>query len=166
FDAMVPGWESGIESSDLPELRHILLVDNAARPKVASIASLTSDEEDLAEVDARTAALDRDSVCDIVFTSGTTGHAIGAELTHDMVLRSAYGSAYHRAFDDGWRISFTLPLYPLFGYIEGMLAAIFVGGAIAPLRIFNPKTVLTIIQEFGINEVLFVPTMTVAVVDL
>jgi fatty-acyl-CoA synthase len=166
FDAMVPGWESRVVSTQLPELRHILLVDNGARPDAASIASLTSDEEDVAEVDARTAGLDPDSVCDIVFTSGTTGHAIGAELTHDMVLRSAYGSAYHRAFDDGWRISFALPLYHVFGYIEGMLAAIFVGGAIAPLRIFNPKTVLTIIQDFQINEVLFVPTMTVAVVDL
>jgi fatty-acyl-CoA synthase len=166
FDSLVPGWEAAVTSPELPELRHILLVDNAARPTAPSIHSLTADEEDLDEVSSRTAAIDPDSVCDIVFTSGTTGHAIGAELTHDMVLRSAYGSAYHRAFDDGWRISFALPLYHVFGYIEGMLAAIFVGGAIAPLRIFNPKTVLTIIQDFKINEVLFVPTMTVAVVDL
>jgi fatty-acyl-CoA synthase len=166
FDDLVPGWESGATSADFPDLKHVLLVDNAKRPKARSIHSLTADEEDLDEVAARTATIDPDGVCDIVFTSGTTGHAIGAELTHDMVLRSAYGSAYHRAFDDGWRISFALPLYHVFGYIEGMLAAIFVGGAIAPLRIFNPKTVLTIIQDFQINEVLFVPTMTVAVVDL
>ncbi|HEY1531262.1 MAG TPA: long-chain fatty acid--CoA ligase, partial [Galbitalea sp.] len=166
FDDLVPGWETGATSADLPDLKHVLLVDNAKRPEARSIHSLTADEEDLDEVAARTAAIDPDAVCDIVFTSGTTGHAIGAELTHDMVLRSAYGSAYHRAFDDGWRISFALPLYHVFGYIEGMLAAIFVGGAIAPLRIFNPKTVLTIIQDFQINEVLFVPTMTVAVVDL
>ncbi len=166
FDALVPGWETAPASPDLPELRHILLVDNGARPGARDIDSLTSDEEDVEEVQARTDAIDPDSVCDIVFTSGTTGHAIGAELTHDMVLRSAYGSAYHRAFDDGWRISFALPLYHVFGYIEGMLAAFFVGGAIAPLRIFNPKTVLTVIQDFAINEVLFVPTMTVAVVDL
>ncbi len=166
FDSIVPGWEAGATSGDLPDLRHILLVDSEGRAGARSIHSLTADEEDLDEVASRTAAIDADDVCDIVFTSGTTGHAIGAELTHDMVLRSAYGSAYHRAFDDGWRISFALPLYHVFGYIEGMLAAIFVGGAIAPLRIFNPKTVLTIIQEFRINEVLFVPTMTVAVVDL
>ncbi|MEJ1229546.1 MAG: AMP-binding protein [Galbitalea sp.] len=166
FDTLVPGWESGATSEDLPELRRVILVDNSARPTALDLGSLTSDEEDFAEVEARTAVIDPDSVCDIVFTSGTTGHAIGAELTHDMVLRSAYGSAYHRAFDDGWRISFALPLYHVFGYIEGMLAALFVGGAIAPLRIFNPKTVLTVIQDFAINEVLFVPTMTVAVVDL
>jgi fatty-acyl-CoA synthase len=90
---------------------------------------------------------------------------LGAELTHDMVLRSAYGSAYHRAFDDGWRISFALPLYHVFGYIEGLVAAMFAGGAIAPLTVFNPKTVLDVIERDRVNEVLFVPTMTVAVVD-
>jgi fatty-acyl-CoA synthase len=157
FDQIVPGWRDGVKSDDLPELRHILLVDD--------LATLESSPDDAAEVTRRTDAIDPDSTCDIVFTSGTTGHAIGAELTHDMVLRSAYGSAYHRAFDDGWRISFALPLYHVFGYIEGMLAVIFVGGAIAPLRIFNPKTVLSIIEQDAINEVLFVPTMTVAVVD-
>lgn len=166
FDRLVPGWESGVHSSELPMLRSVILVDNAERPGAASVAAFDPDDAALAEVERRTAAIEPDSVCDIVFTSGTTGHAMGAELTHDMVLRSAYGSAYHRAFDDGWRVSFALPLYHVFGYIEGMLAVIFVGGAIAPLRVFNPKTVLSVIQDLRINEVLFVPTMTVAVVEL
>jgi fatty-acyl-CoA synthase len=157
FDEIVPGWRNGVSSDTLPELRHIVLVD--------ALASLVSTADDAAEVERRTAAIEPNFTCDIVFTSGTTGHAIGAELTHDMVLRSAYGSAYHRAFDEGWRVSFALPLYHVFGYIEGMLAVIFVGGAIAPLRIFNPKTVLAVIEQHAINEVLFVPTMTVAVVD-
>lgn len=49
------------------------------------------------------------AVSDIVFNSGTSGHPLAARLTHDMVLRSAYGSAFHRAFADGWRASFALP---------------------------------------------------------
>jgi fatty-acyl-CoA synthase len=165
FDEIVPGWEGELNSADLPTLRHVVLVEGSARPAALDLSKLTSTPDAVTEVERRTAAVSPDDVSDIVFTSGTTGHAIGAQLTHDMVLRSAYGSAYHRAFDDGWRISFALPLYHVFGYIEGMLAAIFVGGAIVPLRIFNPKTVLTLIQEYSINEVLFVPTMTVAVVD-
>jgi fatty-acyl-CoA synthase len=166
FDRLVPGWATGATSADLGDLRSVLLVDNAQRPSATAVLSTRPDAAALAAIERRMAEVDPHDVCDIVFTSGTTGRAMGAELTHDMVLRSAYGSAYHRAFDDGWRISFALPLYHVFGYIEGMLAAIFVGGAIAPLRIFNPKTVLTVIQDFRINEVLFVPTMTVAVVDL
>jgi fatty-acyl-CoA synthase len=165
FDEIVPGWVGGVHSDELPDLRHVVLVDSAAREGATAIAALSHDASALSEVERRSSAVSPHDIADIVFTSGTTGHAIGAELTHDMVLRSAYGSAYTRAFDDGWRISFALPLYHVFGYVEGMLAAIFVGGAIAPLRVFNPKTVLSVIQNYAINEVLFVPTMTVAVVD-
>lgn len=165
FDAIAPGWEQGVATPDLPDLEAIVLVEGGLRPGALELNALIARGENVAEVAELTAAVRPDDVCDIVFTSGTTGHALGAELTHDMVLRSAYGSAYHRAFDDGWRISFALPLYHVFGYVEGMLAALFVGGAIAPLRLFNPKTVLDVIQEHRINEVLFVPTMTVAVVE-
>jgi fatty-acyl-CoA synthase len=81
------------------------------------------------------------------------------------VLRSAYGSAYHRAFDDGWRIGFSLPLYHVFGYVEGLLAAMFAGGAVVPHPVFNPRTILAAAQEHQVSEVLLVPTMSVAVVE-
>jgi fatty-acyl-CoA synthase len=165
LDTLVPGWESGVSCAELPELRHVVMVEAGARPGALTLDELARRAADDAAVANRQAAVSPDDVCDIVFTSGTTGHVLGAELTHDMVLRSAYGSAYHRAFDDGWRISFALPLYHVFGYIEGLVAAMFAGGAVAPLTVFNPKTVLEVIERDGVNEVLFVPTMTVAVLD-
>ncbi len=165
FDGIAPGWERGAPVDGLPELRRILLVDNAKRPAALDLAGLGNGGVGAAAVAERTAGISPDDVADIVFTPGTTGHPLGAQLTHDMVLRSSYGSAYHRAFDDGWRIAFALPLYHVFGYIEGLLAALWVGGAVEPLRVFNPKTVLAVIERDRINEVLFVPTMTVAVVE-
>jgi len=165
FDRLAPGWEAGVDSATVPALRHVVLVEPHEGRDAPDLAALGDGGTPVEEIERRAAEVSPDDVCDIVFTSGTTGHALGAELTHDMVLRSAYGSAYHRAFDDGWRISFALPLYHVFGYVEGMLSVLFVGGAIAPLRIFNPRTVLEVIERDRINEVLFVPTMTVAVVD-
>ncbi len=165
FDERLPGWEDGVDDDRVPDLRHIVLAEPGLRDGALDLDRLAAGAVHAGEVADRSAAVAPDDVCDIVFTSGTTGHALGAELTHDMVLRSAYGSAYHRAFDDGWRISFALPLYHVFGYVEGMLAAMFAGGAIAPLRVFNPKTVLETIERHRVNEVLFVPTMTIAVVD-
>jgi fatty-acyl-CoA synthase len=165
LDTLVPGWERGATSDELPDLQHVVMVDPDARDGALTLDALarrTTGEEAVA---ARSESVSPEDVCDIVFTSGTTGHVLGAELTHDMVLRSAYGSAYHRAFDDGWRISFALPLYHVFGYIEGLVAAMYAGGAVAPLALFNPKTVLEVIERDRVNEVLFVPTMTVAVVD-
>ena len=165
LDSIVPGWEHGAMSDDLPDLRHVVMVEPDARPGSETLDGLVRRTAGADAVAARQQSVAPHDVCDIVFTSGTTGHVLGAELTHDMVLRSAYGSAYHRAFDDGWRISFALPLYHVFGYIEGLVAAMFAGGAVAPLAVFNPKTVLDVIERDRITEVLFVPTMTVAVLD-
>ena len=62
----------------------------------------------------------------------------GVLSTHDMELRSAYGSAYTRAFEDGRRIMFALPLNHVFAYIEGLLASMFVAGAVVVQPVFDP----------------------------
>lgn len=167
LDTLAPGWESGVSSEHLPSLRHVVLVSGDKRPQamdLVGLAELGRGADDNA-VRALEDSASPEDACDIVFTSGTSGHPLGAVLTHDMVLRSAYGSAYHRAFSDGWRIGFSLPMYHVFGYIEGMLAALFAGGAIVPHAVFNPRSILTAIQNHRIQEVLFVPTMSLAVVD-
>lgn len=165
LDEALPGWQHDLPGRRLPQLRHVVTV-GSIRQGAVTLDDLAARSVGADQVAASCQSVASGAVCDIVFTSGTTGRVVGAELTHDMVLRSAYGSAYHRAFDDGWRISFALPLYHVFGYIEGMLAAMFVGGAIVLQRLFNPKTVLAQIETHRVNEVLFVPTMTIAVVDL
>lgn len=167
LDELVPGWEHGATSPRLPHLRRVLLVDAAARPGAPDLAGLVTRGERVPEDVVRKleADVDPDSVCDVVFTSGTSGHPLGAMLTHDMVTRSGYGSAYHRAFDDNWRICFSLPMYHVFGYVEGLVAAMFAGGAVVPHQVFNPRSILTAIQDHRVNEVLFVPTMSVAVVE-
>jgi fatty-acyl-CoA synthase len=101
----------------------------------------------------------------IFYTSGTTGQPKGVMLTHDMELRSAYGSAYTRAFEDGRRILFALPLNHVFAYIEGLLATLFVGGGAIIQPRFSPVGSLEAIARHGANEALFVPTMSLAVVD-
>lgn len=167
LDAMVPGWDSGARSPRLPHLRDILLVSATGRPGAADLAGLVDrahhvDESTIHRLERDVAP---DAECDIVFTSGTSGQPLGAVLTHDMVLRSAYGSAYHRGFDDGWRICFSLPMYHVFGYIEGLLAAMFAGGAVVPQAVFNPRSMLAAVWTHRVNEVLFVPTMSIAVVE-
>lgn len=167
LDGLIPGWEDGAVSDELPRLRRVVLVPSGTRAGAFDLEALAAlgDEGGEEELLAREGALRADDLCDLVFTSGTTGHAIGVMLTHDMVLRSAYGSAYSRAFFDGWRIGFSLPLYHVFGYIEGLLAVLFVGGAVVPHRVFSPRTTLETIERHRVNEVLFVPTMSVAVVE-
>ncbi len=46
-----------------------------------------------------------------------------------------------------WRIVFSLPMYHVYGYVEGMLTVPFVGGAIIPQLQFDPAATLTAIER-------------------
>ena len=86
-------------------------------------------------------------------------------VTHDTVQRTGFASALTRAFEDGRRILFSLPCYHMFGYVEGLLAALFVGGAIIPQTSFSPEEYLPGIERHRATEILCVPTMTVALLE-
>ncbi|MEU3457313.1 class I adenylate-forming enzyme family protein [Micromonospora sp. NPDC006766] len=113
----------------------------------------------------RLGAADPAATCDVLYTSGTTGNPKGVVLTHDMLTRTAYGSAYSRAFGDGHRVVFSLPMYHVYGYVEGMLAVTYAGGAIVPQLAFGAQTTIDGIAGHSADDVLLIPTMTMALID-
>jgi fatty-acyl-CoA synthase len=165
LDEIAPGWERG-STHALPELRTVVLLstDGRTREGVPTVAEVT----DLgAAHDGATdgARAKPDDVGDILYTSGTTGSPKGVMVTHDAVLRTGYASALTRAFEDGRRILFSLPCYHMFGYVEGLLAAMAVGGAIVPQTSFDPARYFAGIERHRASEILCVPTMTVALLE-
>lgn len=118
-----------------------------------------------AELVRREAAQDGGGLSDIVYTSGTTGRSKGVMLTHDMVLRSAYSSALTRAFEDGRRILFAMPMYHVFGYVECLVAATFVGGAILPQVVFDAAGMLAFAEGHRASEIVCVPMMTAKLIE-
>lgn len=166
LDTLAPGWETSGGGKMMPKLQRVLTVA-PARANVPDMQALEALGERVSDEDltARERSVDPHSLSDIVYTSGTTGQPKGAMLTHDMVLRSGYGSAMTRAFGDGWRVLFSLPLYHVFGYIEGLIAASCVGGAVIPQQAFDPVETLRGIERHQANEVLMVPTMALAILD-
>ncbi|HET6505494.1 MAG TPA: class I adenylate-forming enzyme family protein [Baekduia sp.] len=172
LDGIAPGWEREGGGAALPALRRVVLVDDGddapgTRPEATRLGAFERDADPAldAELARRARAASPDDVATIFTTSGTTGHPRGAQLTHDMLLRSAYGSAYTRGFEDGRRILFALPLHHVFAYVEGMLAALLAAGAIVPRLAFEPVDTLEAIARHRAHEVLMVPTMSLAVVD-
>jgi fatty-acyl-CoA synthase len=153
----------------LPRLREVVVfsADGSVPAGGHSFSDLAAeaDADSLAEVARRSELADPRANADVIYTSGTSGRPKGVMLSHDALLRSAYGSAWTRAFEDGRRILFALPLYHVFSYVEGMLAALFAGGAIIPQTVFDPVATLRAVEEFEATEALFVPTMTIAVLE-
>jgi fatty-acyl-CoA synthase len=101
----------------------------------------------------------------MLYTSGTTGSPKGVLVTHDAVQRTAYASALTRAFEDGRRVLFSLPCYHMFGYVEGLLATMLVGGAVIMQASFDPAQYLRAVEEHRASDMLCVPTMTVALLE-
>ncbi len=101
----------------------------------------------------------------ILYTSGTTGNPKGVLLTHDSMLRTAYSAVYSRAFQDGRRILFSLPMYHVFGFNEGFIASTFVGGAVIPRASFDAADMLAAIDRHEANDILCVPTMAIAMLE-
>lgn len=163
LDELEPTWREG-RFSRFPALTHVFVHATGPRPPVgvAAVPDLELAGRGVTLPGEPGRALD---ACDILYTSGTTGHPKGVVLTHDMVTRTAYGSAYSRAVPLGHRITFSLPMYHVYGYIEGMLVAAIVGGCIVPQLSFSPADTLRAIEQHDVNDVLLVPTMTLALID-
>jgi fatty-acyl-CoA synthase len=53
----------------------------------------------------------------------------------------------------------------MFGYVEGLLSATYVGGAVIMLPAFSPEAYLTAIEKHRATDMLCVPTMAVAMVE-
>lgn len=163
LDAIAPGWESAGGGAALPALRQVVVFPAEGglgeRRRALPFATLERSSDEFFPVD-----VEPGWDCDILYTSGTTGPPKGVQLTHDMLTRTGFGSAYARAFEDGRRIVFSLPLYHVFGYVEGMLAVPFVGGAIVPQLRFDAHDTLAAIERFHVTDALLIPAMSLALV--
>jgi fatty-acyl-CoA synthase len=170
LDEIASGWDQPGGQQSLPDLRVIVTVpEPGSEPRRAAAVRLQQLERDAdagldAELAARAASASPGEMSVIFYTSGTTGVPKGVQYTHDMELRSAYGSAYARAFEDGRRILFALPLNHCFAYIEGLIASMFVAGTVVVQAAFDPVATLAAIEQYQVGEALFVPTMSLAVV--
>ncbi len=166
LDSIAPGWDQGRTSPDLPLLRQVVLLstDGRTRGGVRTIADL----EDVGRENTGASTgieVDPNSLADILYTSGTTGSPKGVMIRHDAAQRTAFASALTRAFEDGRRILFSLPCYHMFGYVEGLLAAMVVGGAVILQPKFDAAEYLRGIEQHRATDILCVPTMTVAILE-
>jgi fatty-acyl-CoA synthase len=160
LDQLAPDWQRGL--FNLGRLRRVFVME-PNRPGVSSLDDLRIAGAAEAARSGQNAQSHPDphAVSDILYTSGTTGGPKGVMLTHDMVLRTAYSSALTRAFQDGRRNLFAAPMYHAHGYVECLIATLFVGGAIIPQARFDAEGMLAAAERHHANEISGVPTLTI-----
>ena len=106
-----------------------------------------------------------DEVALICYTSGTTGSPKGVMLTHDMLMRSAFGSAWNEGYVEGERLASALPLHHIFAYNICFLSVMFVGGAYIPQALFDAGELLKLLALSRATRIASVPTMAVALLN-
>lgn len=135
-----------LAGEDLPDLGGIVLLDGEGEGLPWGEFLRGGEAVAEAAVAERLAALDEDDVCDILFTSGTTGNPKGAVTTHGQNVRlyRAYGGELGYGPDDVFLI--INPFFHSFGYKAGWLVALMHGATVLPHAVFETGRVLERIE--------------------
>jgi len=107
--------------------------------------------------------LDCHEAINIQFTSGTTGNAKGATLTHRNVVNNGRFIARAMRFSENDVLCIPVPLYHCFGMVLAVLACVSTGAAMVfPGESFDPAAALAAVAEERCTALHGVPTMFIA----
>ncbi|MBA2132483.1 AMP-binding protein [Capillibacterium thermochitinicola] len=147
----------------LPFLRHIITIDSKQPGCLTWEEALALAERvPRAEVERRALAVSRHDVCNIQYTSGTTGFPKGVMLTHYSVVNNGKCIGDCMDLSTADRLLLHVPMFHCFGMVLAMTAAMTHGATLVPLPSFSPKQSLAAINQEKITCCHGVPTMFIA----
>jgi len=126
---------------------------------------LMGDAVDDATIDARIAAVRADDVCDVLFTSGTTGAPKGVLTTHAQTLRQFSDWCDMAGLRAGDRYLIVNPFFHMFGYKAGCLASLMQGATIIPKAVFDVDDVLRTVTAESVTVFPGAPTLYQSILD-
>lgn len=150
-------------SKNLPFLRNIVSVDFDMEgcyrfDELDTLADSVPKDEVL-----RRAALVRpDDVCNMQYTSGTTGFPKGVMLTHSNIINDGKTIGDRMDLSTADRMMVQVPMFHCFGMVLSMTSIMTHGGTLCPMPYFSPKSSLACITQEKITCFNGVPTMFIA----
>jgi acyl-CoA synthetase (AMP-forming)/AMP-acid ligase II len=154
-------------AQDAPELDEIVVLRGPERERTTSWASFLERgaKVDRGEVARRAASIEPDDICDILFTSGTTGAPKGAMLRHGATVRAYDAWATVVGLREGDRYLIVNPFFHAFGLKAGILASIIKGATIIPHPVFDVPSVMRRVVEEKVSMLPGPPAIYQTILD-
>ncbi|MBE6798413.1 MAG: AMP-dependent synthetase [Ruminococcaceae bacterium] len=114
------------------------------------------------EVRRRAAEVKPDDVCNMQYTSGTTGFPKGVMLTHRNIVNNGKIIGDRMDLSTADRMMIQVPMFHCFGMVLSMTSMMTHGGTLCPLPYFSPKSSLACVNDEKITCFNGVPTMFIA----
>ena len=144
-------------------LEHLVVLEGD-RPQSPADLTVTQFLRSAAIIDAQSArrralAIGPDAICDLLFTSGTTGKPKGVMSAHGQNLRAFREYAKIIGLVPGDRYLIVNPFFHAFGYKAGWLTCLIAGATILPHAVFDPEQVFQRIARERISVLPGAPTL-------
>ncbi len=152
-----------LNSAKLPFLKNIITVGTELEGCFTWESALKlADTVPVSEVEKRRSEIEVDDVCNMQYTSGTTGFPKGVMLTHYNVVNNgkAIGDCMDLSTAD--RMMIQVPMFHCFGMVLAMTACMTHGSTMSPITAFSPRKSLACINKEKITAFHGVPTMFIA----
>ena len=155
------------DRSELPSLEHVVVLRGPARADTMSWTEFLTlaDQVPSDAAQRRAAAIQPDDLCDILFTSGTTGLPKGAMLTHGASVRAYWSWSTVVGLTEGDRYLIINPFFHGFGLKSGILACILMGATNLPHPVFDVPSVMRRVEEERITMLPGPPTIYQTMLD-
>jgi len=155
-----------LHAKRLPFLRNIITVDSKQKGCLTwDDAMALSKNVPVEEVYRRERTLNKHDVCNMQYTSGTTGFPKGVMLTHYNVVNNGKNIGDCMDFSTADRLLIHVPMFHCFGLVLAMTAAMTHGVTMSPIPSFSPKQSLECINNEKITACHGVPTMFIAMLE-
>ena len=114
------------------------------------------------EVRRRASLVKPDDVCNMQYTSGTTGFPKGVMLTHRNIVNNGKIIGDRMDLSTADRMMIQVPMFHCFGMVLSMTSMMTHGGTLCPIPYFSPKSSLACVNDEHITCFNGVPTMFIA----
>ncbi len=155
-----------LNAKRLPYLKNIISVESKMDGCFTWDEAVSKAESvSYSEVEKVRRSIDKHDICNMQYTSGTTGFPKGVMLTHYNVVNNGKSIGDCMDLSTADKIMIQVPMFHCFGMVLAMTASVTHAVTMCPISSFSPRKGLKCINEEQITCVHGVPTMFIAMLS-